>query len=685
MKASIAAFVLTLSGRRTQGANSRCASHHVPQDSRCSGCPPMLNGKLCASTTRYNDQTKAACGCGPSEPVPTDWWTLTKFTAALNTASLDPQNPLLGWCPTGCGACYEICSTGGTTQGQPTTPGICRTFKITNRCADGYGQYPEWCSNSMSWQECQANPSACAQEGSTNKFGYSAHFDLQDFHGQIHNFSWDNVEVTFEPVSCSQWDGPQWDCECASDGSKKKCEFWCSQDSVNPWSTKCTWNGCRGCSQCSQQVTTSKRSQDQCAWWCNENSHLWSTKCTWNQCQTCTECFTTSREPLQQCAAWCGQNEQSWSTKCTWRNCQSCSHCAATTTLSPCASENEDCRQAKCCSDPTMQCYEKDPYWGSCRQSCEPGTINPKDPIEFQTPWSCALLSQGTATTTLAVSSCSGLVEDCRASKCCSDPGLTCFEKDQWWAECKASCPSQISWSCKILSSTTTSTKANLPDCTSNLVEDCRSTRCCSNPDLECFEKNEWWAECKASCQPGIDMTEAPEYRTPWSCVSLSATATTTKVVSHICSGVVEDCRSSRCCINPSLVCFEKNDWWAECKSSCAPGIDMTEAPEYRTPWSCVSLSDTTTSTTAAVSNVCSGANEDCRGSKCCTIPGFKCFEKDQWWAQCKASCTPGLQLNDMPQTPWSCTILQDDGASSRHLQSGSDVRKLQTGVFFSI
>jgi len=44
-----------------------------------------------------------------------------------------------------------------------------------------------------------------------------------------------------------------------------------------------------------------------------------------------------------------------------------------------------------CCNDPSMQCYEKDPYWASCKQSCTPG-IDSNDPIEYQTPWTCTLL-----------------------------------------------------------------------------------------------------------------------------------------------------------------------------------------------------------------------------------------------------------------------------------------------------
>ena len=37
----------------------------VQADSKCSGNPPMYNGKPCASTTNYVDGHKGACGCGP--------------------------------------------------------------------------------------------------------------------------------------------------------------------------------------------------------------------------------------------------------------------------------------------------------------------------------------------------------------------------------------------------------------------------------------------------------------------------------------------------------------------------------------------------------------------------------------------------------------------------------------------
>lgn len=187
----------------------------------------MYKGKLCASTTYYNDQTKASCGCGPSDPVPKDWWTLTKYTAALNCMNLDADNPANSWCPQQCGACYRLCSTGGEILGNAPDEGVCQVFKITNRCGDGYKEYPMWCSQEMSWQQCQANPSQCSKKKSTNWYGYPAHFDLMTFYGQTYaegakatgtngSLDWNNPEVTFEPVPCSEWEGPAWNCDCAA-------------------------------------------------------------------------------------------------------------------------------------------------------------------------------------------------------------------------------------------------------------------------------------------------------------------------------------------------------------------------------------------------------------------------------------------------------------------------------------
>ena len=198
-------------------AQPTCDAEHKPVDSRCTGCPPMRDGKLCASTTRYNDLTKGACGCG-TEPNGRDYWSKSMFTAALNAKNLDPATPSLGWCPHNCGQCFQLCSTGGATNSRGGQPESCIVVKVENRCGDGYPGQDNWCRQTMSYDECQRNPSACRQRGATNNYGYSAHFDLQDANLQIEQLGWDNAEVTFEAVSCDGQNYPDWrsNCQCES-------------------------------------------------------------------------------------------------------------------------------------------------------------------------------------------------------------------------------------------------------------------------------------------------------------------------------------------------------------------------------------------------------------------------------------------------------------------------------------
>jgi len=63
-----------------------------------------------------------------------------------------------------------------------------------------------------------------------------------------------------------------------------------------------------------------------------------------------------------------------------------------------------------------------------------------------------------------------------------------------------------------------------------------------------------------------------------------------------------------------------------------------------------------------AAATACVGPHQDCRSSKCCSSPGFTCYEKNTHWAACRSSCTPGVDPHDHPhhRTPWSCNLLED-------------------------
>lgn len=60
------------------------------------------------------------------------------------------------------------------------------------------------------------------------------------------------------------------------------CKPFCSTNS-KPWSTKCNWNNCKGCSSCPQNL-------GQCESWCADHATEWTEKCLWDKCSSCSAC-----------------------------------------------------------------------------------------------------------------------------------------------------------------------------------------------------------------------------------------------------------------------------------------------------------------------------------------------------------------------------------------------------------
>ena len=56
-----------------------------------------------------------------------------------------------------------------------------------------------------------------------------------------------------------------------------------------------------------------------------------------------------------------------------------------------CAHETEDCILSGCCVDDSKTCYEKDPWWTSCRDTdtCKAGDKYEHGPPEYANPWTC--------------------------------------------------------------------------------------------------------------------------------------------------------------------------------------------------------------------------------------------------------------------------------------------------------
>jgi len=114
--------------------------------------------------------------------------------------------------------------------------------------------------------------------------------------------------------------------------------------------------------------------------------------------------------------------------------------------------------------------------------------------------------------------------------------------------------------------------------------EDCGLSACCYDPAKTCYMKNDHWAACLDSCAPGQHYPgDPPDDGGPWNCTALAS----------LCPEDGEDCRQTMCCRNPKSKCYVKNDEWATCRPSCFPGVDEEDPEEYRTPWSCETLTRT--------------------------------------------------------------------------------------------
>ena len=147
----------------------------------------------------------------------------------------------------------------------------------------------------------------------------------------------DEVGNCEPPLSCLSWcpgHSQPWSTKCGwascmgcsacdsitdppTQAPKEDCLSWCPGNTAT-WETKCGWASCLGCTQCDSIV------KEHCLSWCAGHSEPWSTKCGWNSCNECDECGP----PDENCLPWCPGNTNPWSVKCGWASCQNCSQCS---------------------------------------------------------------------------------------------------------------------------------------------------------------------------------------------------------------------------------------------------------------------------------------------------------------------------------------------------------------------
>ncbi|KAK7476236.1 hypothetical protein BaRGS_00032512 [Batillaria attramentaria] len=176
-------------------------------EQRCQPTGPggarQYNGKMCASTTRYDDGHRGSCGCGPTASD-TPWGWNQEWMVTAPSEKYFNNGGMGGWCGANCGKCVKLTPTGGfvPNEGGPTRDMSPQIFMVTNSCPIG---------DNMKWCGIWGAPGT----GNKNTFGYEVHFDLQDNHGQMERLGWNNPEVTWEEVGCNgPFEGVKHMCEC---------------------------------------------------------------------------------------------------------------------------------------------------------------------------------------------------------------------------------------------------------------------------------------------------------------------------------------------------------------------------------------------------------------------------------------------------------------------------------------
>mmetsp|Transcript_76123 Transcript_76123/g.198340 ORF Transcript_76123/g.198340 Transcript_76123/m.198340 type:complete len:518 (+) Transcript_76123:3-1556(+) len=255
-----------------------------------------------------------------------------------------------------------------------------------------------------------------------------------------------------------------------------------------------------------------------------------------------------------------------------------------------------------------------------------------------------------------AAATCAMGLQNCNVSTCCSTPGHQCYEQAPgFYSQCRPSCvPGKDpmhwdggDWTCK-----ETGARTAGEDPCGDPGMDCRQSKCCRQPGHTCFEKNVSWATCKAECMPGApDLNDIDPY--PWSCNKFGETKTGAMpwIAGQCADGGWADCTKVGCCKNAGEICYKQNDYFGTCKPACQDNGWSCETVGQRTPSKYAPKGG---KMPAWAPSTCSGLNQGCLHNKCCIGMDVQCIEKDATWAQCMDYCQPGAHADDSNAT-WSC------------------------------
>jgi hypothetical protein len=231
--------------------------------------------------------------------------------------------------------------------------------------------------------------------------------------------------------------------------------------------------------------------------------------------------------------------------------------------------------------------------------------------------------------------------------------------------------------------------------------EECTSSQCCKEggaSGLQCYAKNDGWAQCLESCEKGPHEDETDGHydasgnfvKDPWSCKELGKRSAkgcdaidgekACEKETNRCFWGWKDAKSRTCLTNCSYMSSQQscgslaNCMWHEdkCKPACATYAEEKKCPVDQCMWkndackpACWTMKDSDTCKAAmweqgciwqdnqCIVDPCSGGDENCLDTKCCSGTrggqGKTCFQKDKYYGKCMDTCE---------EEGWKCKAL---------------------------
>jgi len=163
--------------------------------------------------------------------------------------------------------------------------------------------------------------------------------------------------------------------------------------------------------------------------------------------------------------------------------------------------------------------------------------------------------------------------QNCKTSQCCVSWDHQCYEKNATWAVCLKKCDSKAflasgngSWTCNPI---------GLRNRGALDGENCWDYGGCADPGHQCYTKDDKFASCYTSCDKSqypcepIGTRYTPDYRDDYEEDYYKTTLVEPWVKN--CSHIGESCAETKCCSYTGYYCYEKNESWASCLSTCIP------------------------------------------------------------------------------------------------------------------